>query len=473
MKNLVLVVLIGFFFIPNLNAQYYDAPDVGWKQTFTTSVWTGVQFQIGSSTLHLDMDTVLNGQRYVSDGAYSFVRNQYGKIYQNKYDWQSQSYDEVLLYDFTLDIGDKFENYRVFNGDSLLVVGKEKVVNLLGDSVYRLHLEFDLNWIVKDTAIWEEGVGDTQIGLFRPSISPDGGASLGCTLDATNRKLSVNWDNTDYCNCQYVYGIDMDNDGFGNYVPRIADIDLGYHIQNPDAIKYYKMRKCDTLQIVSIDLVDFSIYSEKNCGGDEISFDEVTVGPDRSEFVIYNVGLYDKIYFSEQCQWDFAEITLQDCFNNDCDDLDSSINGGVQEIAYNGIDDDCNLETLDDDLDQDGYGISEDCDDLNAEIYPGAIEIVNNGVDEDCDGSDLISANIEVVPSQFKVFPNPTSHQLNFVLNVASDFQLNIYDITGRLCHNTSDHHTINVADWQKGIYYVELIDFGKNSKKYTRFLKK
>jgi len=34
----------------------------------------------------------------------------------------------------------------------------------------------------------------------------------------------------------------------------------------------------------------------------------------------------------------------------DCNDLDSLINPGILEVAYNGLNDDCNEATLDDDL---------------------------------------------------------------------------------------------------------------------------
>lgn len=68
----------------------------------------------------------------------------------------------------------------------------------------------------------------------------------------------------------------------------------------------------------------------------------------------------------------------------DCDDEDSNINPGNEEIPYNGKDDDCNPETLDDDLDGDGFTIEFDCDDNNPDIFPDSVEICDNGIDENC-----------------------------------------------------------------------------------------
>lgn len=71
---------------------------------------------------------------------------------------------------------------------------------------------------------------------------------------------------------------------------------------------------------------------------------------------------------------------------DDCDDNDASVNPGAAEIPYNGIDDDCNASTPDDDLDGDGYVLAYDCDDTNAAVNPGAEEVCGDGIDNDCDG---------------------------------------------------------------------------------------
>ncbi|HJN74614.1 MAG TPA: MopE-related protein [Myxococcota bacterium] len=69
----------------------------------------------------------------------------------------------------------------------------------------------------------------------------------------------------------------------------------------------------------------------------------------------------------------------------DCDDSDPDVNPGADEIAYDGLDNDCNESTPDDDLDGDGYEAALDCDDEDDDVFPGATEICN-GLDDDCDG---------------------------------------------------------------------------------------
>lgn len=71
--------------------------------------------------------------------------------------------------------------------------------------------------------------------------------------------------------------------------------------------------------------------------------------------------------------------------SDDCDDGNASVSPDQSEVAYNGLDDDCNPATPDDDLDNDGYGIADDCDDQVATTNPAAEDVCGDGVDNNCD----------------------------------------------------------------------------------------
>ena len=73
----------------------------------------------------------------------------------------------------------------------------------------------------------------------------------------------------------------------------------------------------------------------------------------------------------------------------DCNDNDDSINPDAEEIPYDGIDQDCDGEDLTD-VDGDGYSPEDgDCNDDDSEIGPEIEEIPYDGIDQDCDGEDL------------------------------------------------------------------------------------
>ncbi len=371
----------------NVFSQYYEFPFVGWKQTFTIYSWTGIQNETGITTISFNKDTVIQNKIYISNG-YTHFRSENGKIYIGRYNSQTQSFSETLEYDFTLNIGDDVVNSNFPADVSAQVINKERVLNLVGDSIWKIDIEYELSWALKDTVTWLEGVGNLRKGLIKTNF-PDGGLVHSCTLLPDNRKISINYDNTEYCNCRFQYGVDTDNDGYGNYTPRIAEVHLGTHFNSPLAQKFYKVRSCDTLKVISTDLPNIYFYSEKECNGDFIpvdSFSSVDMQGERLYiYYINNVEAFDKIYLSEQCVWDFAKIHVYPCFQNDCDDNNSAINPNTEEIPYNGIDDDCDTITLDDDLDQDGFLLENDCDDNNPAINPNAEEIPYNGIDDDCD----------------------------------------------------------------------------------------
>lgn len=78
---------------------------------------------------------------------------------------------------------------------------------------------------------------------------------------------------------------------------------------------------------------------------------------------------------------------------NDCNDNDPTVYPMAPEVAYDGIDQNCDGHDLTD-VDGDSYPSTiaggTDCNDYSPAVHPGAAEIQNDGIDQDCNGYDLI-----------------------------------------------------------------------------------
>jgi hypothetical protein len=70
----------------------------------------------------------------------------------------------------------------------------------------------------------------------------------------------------------------------------------------------------------------------------------------------------------------------------DCDDTNVNVNPGEIEVAYNGLDDDCDPGTWDDDLDADGAMRAVDCDDMDPTVFQDCVDC-----DADGDGFEAIA----------------------------------------------------------------------------------
>ena len=93
----------------------------------------------------------------------------------------------------------------------------------------------------------------------------------------------------------------------------------------------------------------------------------------------------------------------------DCDDDDPDVNPGADEVPYDGLDNDCNEDSPDDDLDRDGYALDDDCDDDDPTVNPGATEVCN-GYDDDCDGEvDDAAGDIWYADEDADLYGDPTT----------------------------------------------------------------
>ena len=142
------------------------------------------------------------------------------------------------------------------------------------------------------------------------------------------------------------------------------------------------------------------------------------------------------------------------------------------EVPYNGIDDDCDPTTLDDDLDQDGFLLADDCDDTNPGINPYAEEISSNGIDENCDGMDVLTSTNELANSRVNIFPNPTSNVINIEIEGALNYTLSLFDLRGKLLVSKSNAATLQIGALPYGIYLLEIQDRLNGKKLVKRVVK-
>ncbi len=145
--------------------------------------------------------------------------------------------------------------------------------------------------------------------------------------------------------------------------------------------------------------------------------------------------------------------------DEDCDDNNPNINPAQIEEPYNGIDDDCDALTLDDDLDQDGFSIAEDCNDDNSAINPNAVEIPNNGIDEDCDGMDLLSSTYDIANTTVNIHPNPVIDIIYIDVVGQLSYKVSLYDLQGQLILTAYNESQINLSSLPPGTYLLELHD--------------
>lgn len=121
------------------------------------------------------------------------------------------------------------------------------------------------------------------------------------------------------------------------------------------------------------------------------------------------------------------------------------------------------------DMDGDGYDNLDDCDDKDPNINPAAVEIPDNGIDEDCDGIDLVTSTYEIGNSTIKIYPNPVIDRINIDVDGQLVYQVNLYDLNGKLILTELNALEVKPGPLPTGIYMLEVKDVDTNQRVVDR----
>jgi len=116
-------------------------------------------------------------------------------VYESYYPIDTNIFGEVLLYDFSVKVGDTIENANVIPGDILIV---DSVDSIFIKGKYRKRI--NLNY---SSSQWVEGIGNIRRGLlFQSGSVPTGGFSNELICHKQNNTLlylNPNYDSCFYC----------------------------------------------------------------------------------------------------------------------------------------------------------------------------------------------------------------------------------------------------------------------------------
>ncbi len=188
----------------------------------------------------------------------------------------------------------------------------------------------------------------------------------------------------------------------------------------------------------------------------------------------------------------------------DCDDTNAAINITASEVC-DGVDNNCNgqvddgLPTFTYYLDNDGDGFGDltassitceatapanyvtndgDCDDNNAAVNPDAMEIAQDGIDNNCNGQvDEVSATADIAKQNWKLFPNPTTGNLNIQFEHLGQLNVQVFRTDGvrqfsQKLDFTGGTATLNFSDAVPGVYWLMATDAQGNRRIMERVVK-
>ena len=59
-----------------------------------------------------------------------------------------------------------------------------------------------------------------------------------------------------------------------------------------------------------------------------------------------------------------------------------------------------------------------------------------------------------------RVYPNPTTDYLNIKISGSTSFNVNIYDLNGKLLKSEKNNTSIKIQELTNGLYVLEIVDF-------------
>ncbi len=173
-------------------------------------------------------------------------------------------------------------------------------------------------------------------------------------------------------------------------------------------------------------------------------------------------------YVSDSTDCDDSDSTSYPGATEVCD--------GVDNNCDNSIDEGLNQTLYYEDADLDGFGSnlsiltcevlgagfsldSTDCDDSDSTIHPGANEILNNAIDENCDGVDNYAGLNEAQFVSFNLVPNPAHNAFQISTQLTTEFVLQVMDMKGAILftsNNVANGTLVSTSNWAPGNYIVK-----------------